>query len=134
MPLIPNIAVFQRKLAGFPIATYQAGETVLTAASTSGRLLILRKGAVSVLKEGVEIATVGPGLHASGALSGGAGGVDGNAAALGAGFQAGCRRGPQCRRERGAAGAHLARSDREHVPACCLFHSGHTRAACLQCR
>ncbi|HEY6604079.1 MAG TPA: cyclic nucleotide-binding domain-containing protein [Xanthobacteraceae bacterium] len=58
MPLIPNIAIFQRKLAGFPIATYQAGETVLTAASTSGRLLILRKGAVAVLKEGVEIATV----------------------------------------------------------------------------
>jgi CRP/FNR family transcriptional regulator, cyclic AMP receptor protein len=57
-PLIPNMAVFRRKLAGFPIATYQAGETVLTAASTSGRLLILRKGAVAVLKEGVEIATV----------------------------------------------------------------------------
>ena len=57
-PLIPNMAVFRRKLAGFPIATYQAGETVLTAASTSGRLLILRKGAVAVLKDGVEIATV----------------------------------------------------------------------------
>ena len=28
-PLTPNIALFQRKLAGFPIATYQAGETVL---------------------------------------------------------------------------------------------------------
>jgi hypothetical protein len=39
MPLIPNIAVFQRKLAGFPIATYRAGEIVLTAASTTGRLL-----------------------------------------------------------------------------------------------
>ena len=57
-PLIPNMAIFQRKLAGFPIATYQAGETVLVAASTSGRLLILRKGAVVVLREGVEIATV----------------------------------------------------------------------------
>jgi CRP/FNR family transcriptional regulator, cyclic AMP receptor protein len=58
MPLIPNIAIFQRKLAGFPIATYRAGQTVLTAASTTGRLLILKKGAVAVLKEGVEIATV----------------------------------------------------------------------------
>src|SRR6266496_3685415 len=57
-PLIPNIAVFQRKLAGFPIATYRAGQTVLTAASTTGRLLILKKGAVAVLREGVEIATV----------------------------------------------------------------------------
>ncbi len=58
MPLIPNIAVFQRKLAGFPTATYQAGETVLAAASTTGRLLILKRGAVAVLKEGVEIARV----------------------------------------------------------------------------
>jgi CRP/FNR family cyclic AMP-dependent transcriptional regulator len=57
-PLILNISIFRRKLAGFPIATYQAGETVVTAASTTGRLLILRKGAVAVLKEGVEIATV----------------------------------------------------------------------------
>jgi CRP/FNR family cyclic AMP-dependent transcriptional regulator len=58
MPLIPNIALFQRKLGGFPIATYQAGETVIAAASTSGRLLILRMGAVAVLRDGVEIATV----------------------------------------------------------------------------
>jgi CRP/FNR family transcriptional regulator, cyclic AMP receptor protein len=57
-PLIANIALFQRKLAGFPIATYQAGETVLAAASTTGRLLILKKGVVTVLKEGVEIGTV----------------------------------------------------------------------------
>jgi CRP-like cAMP-binding protein len=58
VPLIPNISEFRRKLAGFPIATYQAGETVVTAASSTGRLLILRKGAVAVLREGVEIATV----------------------------------------------------------------------------
>jgi CRP-like cAMP-binding protein len=58
MSLIPNIADFQRKLASFPIATYQAGENVLTAASTTGRLLILKKGAVAVFKEGVRIARV----------------------------------------------------------------------------
>ena len=58
MPLISNISVFRRKLAGFPIATYRAGETVITAGSTTGRLLILSKGAVAVFKEGVEIATV----------------------------------------------------------------------------
>jgi hypothetical protein len=40
--LIPDIAVFKRKLASFPLATYQAGETVFAAASTTGRLLILR--------------------------------------------------------------------------------------------
>ena len=59
MPMpIPNIADFHRKLASFPLATYQAGETVLAAASTTGRLLILREGAVAVIKEGVEIAKV----------------------------------------------------------------------------
>ena len=58
MPLIPDMAVFQRKLATLPLETYQAGETVLSAASTTGRLLILKKGAVAVVKEGVEIARV----------------------------------------------------------------------------
>ena len=58
MHLIPDIAVFQKKLATLPLATYQAGETVLSAASTTGQLLILKKGAVAVSKEGVEIARV----------------------------------------------------------------------------
>src|SRR5256885_11132698 len=56
--LIPDMAVFQRKLATLPLVTYQAGETVLSAASTTGRLLILKEGAVAVVKEGVEIARV----------------------------------------------------------------------------
>jgi CRP/FNR family transcriptional regulator, cyclic AMP receptor protein len=58
LPLITDTAVFQRKLADLPIATYQAGETVLTAASTTGRLLILKNGAVAVIKEGVEIGKI----------------------------------------------------------------------------
>ena len=58
MPLISDMAVFQRKLATLPLETYQAGETVLSAASTTGRLLILKEGAVAVVKEGVEIARV----------------------------------------------------------------------------
>ncbi len=58
MPLIPNIAVFQRKLASYPLVTYQVGETVITAASVTGRLLILREGAVAVVKDGIEIAQV----------------------------------------------------------------------------
>jgi CRP/FNR family transcriptional regulator, cyclic AMP receptor protein len=58
MPLIPDIAVFQRKLATLPLASYQAGETVLSAASTTGQLLILKEGKVAVVKEGVEIARV----------------------------------------------------------------------------
>ena len=44
--------------ATLPLATYQAGETVLAAGTTTGRLLILKKGAVTVEKEGVEIAKV----------------------------------------------------------------------------
>ena len=56
MPLIPSD--FQRKLATFPLATYRADETVLSAATKTGRLLILKEGAVAVLKEGVEIARV----------------------------------------------------------------------------
>src|SRR6516165_3139969 len=57
-PLIPDMAVFQRKLATLPLATYRAGETVLSAASITGRLMILKEGAVAVVKEGVEIARV----------------------------------------------------------------------------
>src|SRR6476620_11938056 len=58
MHLIPEIAVFQKKLATLPLATNQAGETVFSAASTTGQLLILKEGAVAVSKEGVEIARV----------------------------------------------------------------------------
>src|SRR5262249_4012949 len=58
MPLIPDMGVFQRKLATLPLATYSTGETVLSAASTTGRLLILKEGKVPVEKEGVEIARV----------------------------------------------------------------------------
>ena len=58
MPLIPDSAELERKLARLPLATYQAGDTVLAAASTTGRLLILKEGAVEVVKEGVEIAKV----------------------------------------------------------------------------
>src|SRR5262249_8996058 len=56
IPLIPNITVFQRKLSGFPLATYQAGESVLIAGSTTGRLLILKAGAVQVVRGGVQLA------------------------------------------------------------------------------
>jgi CRP/FNR family transcriptional regulator, cyclic AMP receptor protein len=59
-PLIPDTAIFQRKLATLPLVTHRAGETGLSAASTTGRLLILKEGAVAVavVKEGVEIARV----------------------------------------------------------------------------
>jgi CRP/FNR family transcriptional regulator, cyclic AMP receptor protein len=58
MPSNSDAIVFQRSLAALPLETYQAGETVLTAGSTTGRLLILKEGAVAVIKEGIEIAKV----------------------------------------------------------------------------
>lgn len=58
MPRIPDSGVFQEKLANLPIATYQVGEIVFAAGSKTGRLLILRKGAVVIVKEDVEIAKV----------------------------------------------------------------------------
>jgi CRP/FNR family cyclic AMP-dependent transcriptional regulator len=58
MPLIPDSAAFQQKLAALPLATYQAGETVIAAGSRSGQLLILKSGVVAVVKEDIEIAKV----------------------------------------------------------------------------
>ena len=58
MALVPDIAVFQKNLAALPIATYQPGETLLTAGSKTGLLLILKNGAVAVFKGGIEIAKV----------------------------------------------------------------------------
>ncbi len=58
MPLIPDTPAFQERLAALPLATYQAGDTVVAAGSRTGRLLILRKGAVAIVKEGIEIAKV----------------------------------------------------------------------------
>jgi CRP/FNR family transcriptional regulator, cyclic AMP receptor protein len=58
MPLIPNKAAFQNSLASLPLVTYQAGETVIANGSRTGRLLILKKGAVAIVKEDTEIAQV----------------------------------------------------------------------------
>jgi len=58
MSLILNKAIFQNSLATLPLATYQAGETVIADGSRTGRLLILSKGTVVIVKEGTEIAKV----------------------------------------------------------------------------
>jgi CRP/FNR family transcriptional regulator, cyclic AMP receptor protein len=49
---------WRRTLAGLPLASYGAGETVLSEGTSTGRLLILKSGSVSIVKSGVEIATV----------------------------------------------------------------------------
>lgn len=51
-------AAWQESLAALPSTTFDAGETVVRQGTKSGRLLILKNGAVSVVKNGIEIATV----------------------------------------------------------------------------
>ena len=58
MPLVPDKATFQNSLASLPLVTYQPGETVIADGSRTGRLLILRKGTVAIVKEDTEIAKV----------------------------------------------------------------------------
>ena len=58
MSLIPDKAAFQNSLARLPLVTYQPGETVIVGGSKTGRLLILKKGTVAVVKEDTEIAKV----------------------------------------------------------------------------
>jgi CRP/FNR family transcriptional regulator, cyclic AMP receptor protein len=55
---IPDSAEFQRNFATLPVASFQTGETVLATGSRTGRLMILKKGTVAVVKDGVEIAKV----------------------------------------------------------------------------
>jgi CRP-like cAMP-binding protein len=58
MPVIPDQAAFQISLASLAVVTYQPGESVIADGSKTGRLLILKKGAVTIEKEGTEIAKV----------------------------------------------------------------------------
>jgi CRP-like cAMP-binding protein len=48
----------QNSIANLPLVTYQAGETVIPYGSRAARLLILKKGAVAIIKEDTEIAKV----------------------------------------------------------------------------
>src|SRR3989442_8367120 len=56
--LIPDVATFERRLEGLPVVRHGPGEVVLTAGSKTGALLFLRSGAVEVVKDGVQIASV----------------------------------------------------------------------------
>jgi CRP/FNR family cyclic AMP-dependent transcriptional regulator len=58
MPLIPDADAFRNSLAALPVSTFQPGEIVLAAGSTTGRLFILRQGAVEIVKDGTQIARV----------------------------------------------------------------------------
>src|SRR6516164_1982215 len=58
MAVIPDKTAFQNSLASLPVVTYQLGETVIADGSKTGRLLILKKGTVAIVKEDTEIAKV----------------------------------------------------------------------------
>jgi CRP/FNR family cyclic AMP-dependent transcriptional regulator len=53
-----NSTAFEKFLAFLPLAAYRAGETILQAGSKTGRLLILKSGAVAILRDSIEIAIV----------------------------------------------------------------------------
>jgi CRP-like cAMP-binding protein len=58
MPLLPDIAMFQQTLSALPLATFQAGDTIFAAGSRTNLLLILRSGAATIVKNGIEIVKV----------------------------------------------------------------------------
>src|SRR5262245_23543075 len=58
MAVMPDTALFQKKLAGLPLASYRPGDTVVADGSTTGRLFVLKKGVVVIMKNGVEVGTV----------------------------------------------------------------------------
>jgi CRP-like cAMP-binding protein len=58
MPLMLDAADFLKRCAGLSMMRHQAGETVLTSGSKTGRLLVLRSGSVEVVKDGAQIARV----------------------------------------------------------------------------
>jgi CRP/FNR family transcriptional regulator, cyclic AMP receptor protein len=53
----PDIA-YEKVLKSLPLTTYRAGDAILHAGSKSGKLLVLKRGAVGVVQNGVEIARV----------------------------------------------------------------------------
>jgi CRP-like cAMP-binding protein len=58
MAPIHDPTVWQDKLAALALERYEAGETVFAEGTKTGRLLILRSGAVAIVKGGTEIAAV----------------------------------------------------------------------------
>jgi CRP/FNR family transcriptional regulator, cyclic AMP receptor protein len=58
MALISDLTAFKKSLDSLPVSTFEAGESVLAAGSTTGQLLILRQGVVEVVRDGLQIVTV----------------------------------------------------------------------------
>ncbi len=58
MPLTHDPEGWQTRLAALPVTSYGPGETVFVEGTNTGRLLILKQGAVAIHKGGTEIARV----------------------------------------------------------------------------
>jgi len=58
MAPIQDPEVWAKTLAALPVKTYAAGETIFAAGTKTGRLMILKSGAVSIMKGEIEFAQV----------------------------------------------------------------------------
>jgi CRP/FNR family transcriptional regulator, cyclic AMP receptor protein len=58
MALVHDPEVWRARLAALPLARYEPGETVFAEGTKTGRLLILKSGAVSIFKGDIEFAQV----------------------------------------------------------------------------
>ena len=58
MTLIQDSEAWQNKLVALPVESYEAGETVFAEGTKTGRLLILKSGAVGIYKGDIEFAQV----------------------------------------------------------------------------
>jgi CRP/FNR family transcriptional regulator, cyclic AMP receptor protein len=58
MALIHDSEAWQKTLAALPVESFAAGETVFAEGTKTGRLLILKRGAVSIFKGDIEFAQV----------------------------------------------------------------------------
>jgi CRP/FNR family cyclic AMP-dependent transcriptional regulator len=69
MALMHDREAWQEKLAALPLESFDAGETVFVEGTKTGRLLILKSGAVGIFKGDIEFARVAEGGAVFGELS-----------------------------------------------------------------
>jgi CRP/FNR family transcriptional regulator, cyclic AMP receptor protein len=58
MAMISDLTAFKKSLDSLPVSTFEPGESVLTAGSTTRQLYILKQGVVEVARDGLQIAKV----------------------------------------------------------------------------
>jgi CRP/FNR family cyclic AMP-dependent transcriptional regulator len=58
MSALLDLEAVRQKLTALPTETYQTGDTVLADGSTTGKVLVLKEGAVEVVKNGVRLGKI----------------------------------------------------------------------------